>query len=159
MVENSHDKSYFSTRGTNNYYSWYDNSGEPRRNDIDKGKPKTLKKPVTVPLCPPKIQHGLTRAQTRTCSIWGRQLTAWAMVRPAVQLNELWKINIQIKIRSLLAEHLGPCMWIGKEQSNTILEDSSSKINVSRRTSMGRAHKATLAPRTFLICCAFRSDL
>jgi hypothetical protein len=39
-------------------------------------------KPVPVPLCPPRIPHGLTRAQTRASAVRGRRLTTWAMARP-----------------------------------------------------------------------------
>jgi hypothetical protein len=39
---------------------------EHRWNEIYRGKPKYLgKKPLPVPLCPPKIPHGLTRDRTR----------------------------------------------------------------------------------------------
>jgi hypothetical protein len=40
-------------------------------------------KPIPVPLCPPQIPHRLTRARTRTSTVRGRWLTAWAMVRPS----------------------------------------------------------------------------
>jgi hypothetical protein len=39
-------------------------------------------KPVPVPLYPPQIPYGLTRARTRTYALRGRRLTAWAMARP-----------------------------------------------------------------------------
>jgi hypothetical protein len=56
---------------------------EHRWNEIDRGKPKySGKKPVTVPLCPPQIPHGLTRDRTRASAVTGRRLTAWAMARP-----------------------------------------------------------------------------
>jgi hypothetical protein len=32
--------------------------------------------PVAVPLCPPQIPHGLTRARTRVSAVKGRRLTA-----------------------------------------------------------------------------------
>jgi hypothetical protein len=35
-----------------------------------------------VPLCPPQIPHGLTRAS----AVRGRRLTAWAMARPDLSL-------------------------------------------------------------------------
>jgi hypothetical protein len=38
--------------------------------------------PVPVPLCPPQIPLGLTRAQTRASAMRGQRLTAWAMARP-----------------------------------------------------------------------------
>jgi hypothetical protein len=47
------------------------------------GKTEELReKPVPVPLCPPQIPHGLTRARTRASAVWGRRLTTWAMPRP-----------------------------------------------------------------------------
>jgi hypothetical protein len=40
-------------------------SGEPRWNDIDKGKTEKLaEKPVPMQLYPPQIPHGLTQVQT-----------------------------------------------------------------------------------------------
>ena len=42
---------------------------------------KTKEKPVTVPLRPPQIPHGLTWDRTGTSAVRGRRLTAWAMTR------------------------------------------------------------------------------
>jgi hypothetical protein len=39
-------------------------------------------KPVPLPLCPPQIPHGLTRARTRDSAVRGRRLTSWAIARP-----------------------------------------------------------------------------
>jgi hypothetical protein len=40
------------------------------------GKTEELgEKPVPVPLCPPQILHGLTRARTRASAVTGRRLT------------------------------------------------------------------------------------
>jgi hypothetical protein len=42
-------------------------------NESDKGKPKySEEKPVPVPLCPPKIPHGLTLDRTRASAVGGR---------------------------------------------------------------------------------------
>jgi hypothetical protein len=64
------------------YYAfptWYE-FGERRWNDTDRGKTEKLEeKPVPVPLCPPQIPHGLTRALTRASAVRGRRLTTWAM--------------------------------------------------------------------------------
>jgi hypothetical protein len=61
--------------------SWYISMG-PRRNDTDRGKPKnSWEKRVPLPLCPPHIPHGLTKAQTRASAVKGRRLTASAMAR------------------------------------------------------------------------------
>jgi hypothetical protein len=41
--------------------------GEPRRSDIDRGKPKpSREKPVPMPLYPPHVSHGLTWAGKRS---------------------------------------------------------------------------------------------
>jgi hypothetical protein len=62
--------------------------GEPRWNDIDRGKPVELgEKPVPVPLRPPQIPHGLIRARTRASAAWDRRLTVWAMEQPLTQSN------------------------------------------------------------------------
>jgi hypothetical protein len=59
--------------------------GERRWNDIDRRKPKNSEKNLfAVPLCPPQIPHGLTRARTRDFAVRGRRLTAWAMTWPEV---------------------------------------------------------------------------
>jgi hypothetical protein len=47
------------------------------------GKPEELgEKLVSVPLCPPQIPHGLTRARTRASAVRGQRLTAWVTARP-----------------------------------------------------------------------------
>jgi hypothetical protein len=47
------------------------------------GKTEELReKPVPVPLCPPQIPHGLTRARTRASTVRGQQLTTSALARP-----------------------------------------------------------------------------
>jgi hypothetical protein len=52
------------------------------------GKTEVLgEKPVSVPLCPPQIPHGLTRDRTRASAVGGRRLTAWAMARPLPYLR------------------------------------------------------------------------
>jgi len=44
------------------------------------GKTEVLgEKPVTVPLCPPQISHGLTWFWTQASAVTGRRLMAWAM--------------------------------------------------------------------------------
>jgi hypothetical protein len=45
-------------------------TGENRRTRGGGGEP------VLVPLCPPQIQHGLTRDRTRASAVGGRRLTA-----------------------------------------------------------------------------------
>jgi hypothetical protein len=57
--------------------------GQPRWNDTDRGKTKTSdKKTIPVPLCPPQIPQGLTRALTWTSVVRGLRLTAWTTPRP-----------------------------------------------------------------------------
>jgi hypothetical protein len=45
------------------------------------GTEELWEKPVPVPLCPPKIPLGLTRARTRAYALRGRRLTTWTMTR------------------------------------------------------------------------------
>jgi hypothetical protein len=52
------------------------------------GKPKNSEKTCPVPLCPPQIPHGLTRARTRASAVRGQRLTAWAMARPPTPPTE-----------------------------------------------------------------------
>jgi hypothetical protein len=42
-----------------------------------------------VPLFPPQIQHGLTRARSRVSAMRGRWLTAWAIARPSVYMLQM----------------------------------------------------------------------
>jgi hypothetical protein len=59
--------------------------GEPRWNDTDRGKTEELgEKPVPVPLRPPQIPHGLTRALTPVSAVNGWRLTTRAMARPTL---------------------------------------------------------------------------
>jgi hypothetical protein len=43
-----------------------------RCSDIDRGKQELGGKPVSVPLCPPQVPHGLTRARTRASVVTNR---------------------------------------------------------------------------------------
>jgi hypothetical protein len=52
------------------------------------GKTEELgKKPVPVPLCPPQIPRGFTRARTRASAVRGRLLTTWAMSRLEIEVT------------------------------------------------------------------------
>jgi hypothetical protein len=58
-------------------------SRQPQWNAVDSGKPKnSWEKPVPVPLCPPQIPHGLTRARTRASAARDWRPTSWSMARP-----------------------------------------------------------------------------
>jgi hypothetical protein len=46
--------------------------GEQRWNERRGETERTREKPVSVPLCPPQMPHGLTRARTRTYALRGR---------------------------------------------------------------------------------------
>jgi hypothetical protein len=69
------------------------------------GKTKELgEKPVPVPLCPPKIPHGSTRARTRASAVRGQRLTAWGMARPRRQKltkQNLYKVISILKVNSV----------------------------------------------------------
>jgi hypothetical protein len=72
--------------------SWYIKM-EQRWDDIDRGNPKNLlKKPVSVPLCPPQISDGITR----TFAARGRRLTTWAKTRPFWESYKCQKHKTQI---------------------------------------------------------------
>jgi hypothetical protein len=49
---------------------------------IDGKTVELWEKPAPVPLCPPQIPHGLTKARTRASAVRGRRLTTWAMALP-----------------------------------------------------------------------------
>jgi hypothetical protein len=46
-------------------------------------------KPVPVPLCPPRIPHGLTRVRIRASAVRGRRLMTWAMARPSSNVTRI----------------------------------------------------------------------
>jgi hypothetical protein len=72
------------------------------------GKTEVLgEKPVTVPLCPPQIPHGLSRDRTRASAMWGRLLTAWAMTRPDTRVGESMYIGMSSDICRHLSETEG----------------------------------------------------
>jgi hypothetical protein len=50
------------------------------------------KKPVPVPLCPPQIPHGLTRAWTPASAVRGRRLTTWDLSHGAAILLQIPKL-------------------------------------------------------------------
>jgi hypothetical protein len=57
------------------------------------GKTEELgEEPFPMPLCPPQIPHGLTRARTWDFAVRSRRLTAWAMARP---LLPVFKYSVQ----------------------------------------------------------------
>jgi hypothetical protein len=69
------------------------------------GKTEELwEKPVPVPLCPPQIPHGLTRAWTRASVVRGRRPTTWAMIGPV--WNVTWHLLIMWKLIWLKAQHI-----------------------------------------------------
>jgi hypothetical protein len=63
------------------------------------GKTEVLggEKPVPVPLCPPKIPHGLTQDRTRASAVRFRRLTAWAMARP---YNSTYTVGFFVRTNS-----------------------------------------------------------
>jgi hypothetical protein len=66
------------------------------------GKTEELgEKPIPLPLCPPQIPHGITRARTRASAVRGRRLTTWAMVRHA---SSLYSNSCQV-LRSISSIH------------------------------------------------------
>jgi hypothetical protein len=67
--------------------------GEPRWNDVDRGK--LGEKSIPVLLCSPQIPHGLTRARTRSSPATVRRLNAWAMARTWFMLQENMENGIQ----------------------------------------------------------------
>jgi hypothetical protein len=55
---------------------------EQRWNDIDRRKPKySEKKPVTAPLCPPRIPRGLNWIRTQAFSVRSRRPSDWAITQ------------------------------------------------------------------------------
>jgi hypothetical protein len=54
----------------------------------------TRRKPVPVPLCPPQIQHDLTRNRIRSSAVGCQRLTTWAMARPGYSdgLRTRWPV-------------------------------------------------------------------
>jgi hypothetical protein len=53
-----------------------------------RGNRSTRRKPAPMPLCPPQIPHDLTWDRTRAAAVGSQRLTAWAMARPDLRVNE-----------------------------------------------------------------------
>jgi hypothetical protein len=91
---------------------------EHRWTETDRGKPKYLgKEPVSVPLCPPQIKHGLTWDRTRASAVRGRWLTAWAMARP-MYICLLCAFVCVIKFKVAVTS----CTEIGEEMNKVKVE-------------------------------------
>jgi hypothetical protein len=58
-------------------------------------------KPVSVPLCPSQILHGLTRARTQASAVTVQRLTTWAMARPMLYTYDAVKNVTSMKERFL----------------------------------------------------------
>jgi hypothetical protein len=54
----------------------------------------TWRLPALTPICPPKMPHDLTWAQTRAAAVESRRLTAWAMARPSCFLFAVYITRI-----------------------------------------------------------------
>jgi hypothetical protein len=73
------------------------------------GKQKYSEKTCPVPLCPPQIPHGSTRARTWASAVRGQRLTAWAMARPTVLPTQRysrlqhWAYFFGIKLYAILS--------------------------------------------------------
>jgi hypothetical protein len=63
----------------------------------------TLRKPVPVPLCPPQILYGLSRARTQISVERGRRLIAWTMVRPVDYRDSLYENSFRRRVRRTVA--------------------------------------------------------
>jgi hypothetical protein len=70
------------------------------------GKTEELgEKPVPVPLCPPQIPYGLTRARTRASAVRGRRLTTWAMARPTKSVLVIFKHSVLTSNKTRTHKH------------------------------------------------------
>jgi hypothetical protein len=56
-------------------------------------------KRVPVPLYPPQIPHGLTRARIRASAVRGRRLTTWGMARPTKLLLLRYQPRVESEIK------------------------------------------------------------
>jgi hypothetical protein len=99
------------------------------------GKTEELgEKPVPVPLCPPQIPHGLTRARTRDSAVRGRRLTTWVMARNIAQLflrdmcpHRNLHLNI-LDASSTSGSALVQCCWLHNHKRPNI--DSPKQVSV-----------------------------
>jgi hypothetical protein len=55
---------------------------------IGRGNRSARRKPAPVRICPPQIPHDLTWDRTRAASVVSQRLTAWAMARPLLPVND-----------------------------------------------------------------------
>jgi hypothetical protein len=94
------------------------NCGAISRMRIGRGNRSTRRKPAPVPLCPPQIPNGLTRARTRSASVGSRRLTAWAMARTisvtlysqsVLKMTLRWEDDIKVNLEKWGSDDL---KWI-----------------------------------------------
>jgi hypothetical protein len=113
------------------------------------GKTEKLgEKPVPVPICPPQIPHGLTRARTRASAVRGRRLMTWAMARPITCTYSLVQFSSCVISRIVFLTFRNSTktnsLYCFVQQNCTY----SKKISVTRK----RAIYRTLYPVDILAC-------
>jgi hypothetical protein len=87
-------------------------------------------KPVPVPLCPPQIPYGLTRAWTRASAVRGRRLTAWDMARQIRNDHETHSRTVSAHVQHV-----------------TYLKSNFLKVNIVTTMLSESSHHATARPR------------
>jgi hypothetical protein len=86
--------------------------GELRWNDIVRGKPKSSEKTLSQCFCPPQIQHGLTRAQTRASGVRGRWLNA-CWLNSSCWEQRLWRYLVTTGW-SFRSHKRRECSWLAQ---------------------------------------------
>jgi hypothetical protein len=128
------------------------------------GKTEELgEKPVPVPLYPPQIPHGLTRARTLSSAVRGRRLATWAMARPLLQLAAICPLQLRhFLMRSDVNQQAADCRNLQlsccrREKLRTSLRcdisETITKTLVSAFLCYSGQPKVKLASE--LISCAF----
>jgi hypothetical protein len=76
---------------------------------IGRGNQSTWRKPAPAPLCPPQIPLDQTRARTRAAAVGSQRLTAWAMVRPQIELGRRIVVKATAWAFHLDSSDISPC--------------------------------------------------
>ena len=119
--------------------------------------------PVTVPLCPPQMSHGLVWDRTRASAVKGKQLIAWAM---AVPLNTTINPNyIYIYIYIQFAPRSKHSLTVIKRQAiyvqcniqarscNHCCSGKTISITYSKCVFVALGTQCEMYMRHFVICC------
>jgi hypothetical protein len=129
---------------------WYTNIGEPWRMTLTRETEEIGGKRVLVPLLPPQISHGLSRARSQASTMTGRRLTAWAMARMDVanmyvRRCKLWTADSYSVGRSVGRNRIvrSPCVILRQPWSLHRMDFLFIAIGMYKQLNLGQAVSTT----------------